>query len=48
MVCEYLEYLISVQTLLSFDYTGSALKNTGKEFFVRLVFCKKQCVLFKK
>ena len=26
-ICEYLEYLILVQTLLFFDYTGSALKN---------------------
>ena len=27
-VCAYLEYLVLVQTLLLFDYTGSALKNT--------------------
>ena len=30
MFCEYLENLISVQILLLFDYTGSALKNTDK------------------
>ena len=29
-VCEYLENLISVQTLLLFDYTGSALKGDQK------------------
>ena len=29
-VCEYFEYLILVQRLLLFDYTGSALKNTGE------------------
>ena len=29
-VCEYFEYLILVQPLLLFDYTGSALKNTGE------------------
>ena len=29
-VCEYLEYLILVQTFILFEYTGSALKNTGE------------------
>ena len=29
-VCEYLENLTSVQTLLLFDYTGSALKGDRK------------------
>ena len=45
-VCEYLEYLISVQTLLLFDYTGSALKNTDTD--KDLFFAKKQFLLFKK
>ena len=45
-VCEYLEYLISVQTLLLFDYTGSALKNTDTD--KDLFFAKKQCLLFEK
>ena len=44
MVCEY---LISVKTLLLLDYTGSALKNTGKGFLKTNFFCKKQCFLFK-
>ena len=29
-VCEYLEYLLLVRALILFDYTGSALKNTGE------------------
>ena len=29
-VCEYLEYLILVQTFILFEYTGSTLENTGE------------------
>ena len=48
-VCEYLEYLISLQTFLLFDYNGSALKNTNKSFS-RKASCslQKQWLLFEK
>ena len=46
--CEYLEYLISVQTLLLFNYTGSALKNTDKWFLANIRSLQKQCLFFKK
>ena len=45
-VCEYLEYLTLLQTLLLFDDTGSALRNTNTD--KDLLLLKKQCLFLKK
>ena len=47
-VRKYLEYLISVQTLLFFYYTECALKNTGDLFLIKTCSLPKPCLFLKK
>ena len=48
ILCEVREYFILEQTLVLFDYTGSALKNTGEWFLTKTCSYQKPCLLLTK